>query len=137
LPHLIIEYSANLDGRLALDSLLDALYDTALETGVFPVGGLRIRAHRVEHYRIADRHPENAFVHVTALIGHGRPLDVRERVSRMLFGTLSEALDSLYRAMPLAISFTLQEFHPQLNFKRNNLHEHVERRRAAAAGGAS
>ena len=137
MPHLIIEYSANLDGRLELDKLFDALYATALESGVFPIGGLRMRAQRVEHYRIADCHPDNAFVHVTAIIGHGRPLDVRERVSRALFATLTEALDSLYRSSPLAISFHMQEFHPQLNLKRNNLHEHVARRRGSVEKQAS
>lgn len=133
MPHLVIEYSANVERRLDLDKLLDALYTTALETGVFPIGGLRMRAYRADRYRIADCHPDNAFVHVTAIIGHGRPLDVRERVSRQLFETLTRELDELYRTTPLAISFNLQEFHPQLNLKRNNLHEHVARRRSPEA----
>lgn len=79
MPHLIIEYSANIEARLGLDALMDALHRTALETGVFPLGGLRIRAHRADHYRVADCDPANGFVHVTALIGHGRSLEVQQQ----------------------------------------------------------
>jgi 5-carboxymethyl-2-hydroxymuconate isomerase len=132
--HLIVEYSANIESELRLDALLDALHAAALETGVFPQGGLRTRAHAAARYRIADCHPDNAFVHVTAMIGHGRPLDVRRRAGARLFGVLTRHLEALYQSSPLAISFNVQEFHPELNFKQNNLHEYVQARRAPPRG---
>jgi 5-carboxymethyl-2-hydroxymuconate isomerase len=128
LPHLIVEYSANIEDQIALDALLDKLHTCALGTGVFPLGGLRVRAHRAAAYRIADKAPENGFVHVTALIGHGRPLDVQQRAAETLFAALTAHLESLYEKSPLAISLNVQEFHPVLNFKKNNLHEYVKRR---------
>jgi len=128
LPHLIVEYSANIEDQIALDTLLDKLHACALGTGVFPLGGLRVRAHRTDAYRIADKAPENGFVHVTALIGHGRPLDVQQRAGEELFATLTAHLELLYAKSPLAISLNIQESHPVLNFKKNNLHEHVKRR---------
>lgn len=133
MPHLIIEYSANLEETLDLDGLMDALHAAALETGVFPIGGLRIRAHRADRYRIADCDPANAFVHVTALVGHGRPLEVRRQAGERLFATLTQYLEPLFASRPLAISFNVQEFDPQLNFKKNNLHRYVEQRRAERA----
>ncbi|HVS25411.1 MAG TPA: 5-carboxymethyl-2-hydroxymuconate Delta-isomerase [Gammaproteobacteria bacterium] len=136
MPHLIIEYSANVEDAIALDELLDKLHACALETGVFPLGGLRVRAHKTEHYRVADKSPENGFVHVTALIGHGRALDVQQRAGEQLFETLTAHLAPLYDRSPLAISLNIQEFHPVLNFKKNNLHEHV-RKRAKRAGAGS
>lgn len=131
MPHLTIEYSANLEARLDLERLLDRLYDTALATGVFPLGGIRIRAHRVDHYRIADRAPENAFVHVTAEVGHGRSLDVLEGAGRLLFEALTRHLAPLYDRSPLAISLNMRELHPVLNFKQNNLHRYVAERQGA------
>ncbi len=132
MPHLIIEYSANIEARLGLDELMGALHRTALETGVFPIGGLRIRAHRTDHYRVADCDPANGFVHVTALIGHGRSVEVRQRAAEQLFATLTAALEPLFESSPLAISFNIQEFHPVLNFKKNNLHRYVAARREQA-----
>ena len=128
MPHLIVEYSANIEDQIALDALLDTLHACALRTGVFPLGGLRVRAHRAAAYRIADKAPENGFVHVTALIGHGRPLDVQQRAAEELFAVLTAHLDELFAKSPLAISLNVQEFHPVLNFKKNNLHEYVKRR---------
>jgi 5-carboxymethyl-2-hydroxymuconate isomerase len=128
LPHLIVEYSANVEQRIVLDALLDKLHACALRTGVFPLGGLRVRAHRADAYRIADKAADNGFVHVTALIGHGRPLDVQQRAAEELFAALTEHLAPVYDKSPLAISLNVQEFHPVLNFKKNNLHEYVKRR---------
>lgn len=128
MPHLIVEYSANIEDQIALDALLDKLHACALTTGVFPLGGLRVRAHRADAYRIADKAPDNGFVHVTALIGNGRPLDVQQRAATELFATLTAHLDALYATSPLAISLNVQEFHPVLNLKKNNLHEYVQRR---------
>jgi 5-carboxymethyl-2-hydroxymuconate isomerase len=113
---------------MVLDALLDKLHTCALGTGVFPLGGLRVRAHRTDAYRIADKAPDNGFVHVTALIGHGRALDVQQRAAEELFAVLTAHLETLYAATPLAISLNVQEFHPVLNFKKNNLHEYVKRR---------
>ncbi len=137
MPHLVIEYSANVEDRIALGELLDKLHACALTTGVFPLGGLRVRAYRTDAYRIADKAPDNGFVHVTAMIGHGRPLDVQQQAGEQLFAVLSVHLASLYEKSPLAISLNIQEFHPVLNFKQNNLHEYVKKRAAKApAGGA-
>jgi len=128
LPHLIVEYSANIEEQIALEALLDKLHTCALGTGVFPLGGLRVRAHRADHFRIADKALDNGFVHVTALIGHGRPLDVQQRAAEELFAVLTKHLEPLYDQSPLALSLNVQEFHPVLNFKKNNLHEYVKRR---------
>lgn len=128
MPHLIVEYSANLDPRLDLDHLLESLHAAAAGTGVFPLGGIRTRAARREHYRIADGDPGNAFVHVVARIRHGRPLDVRQRAGQALFDALCTALAPIYDAQPLGISLEVQEIDPDVSFKQNNLHEYVARR---------
>ena len=130
MPHLIVEYSANLEPRLDLDVLLDRLYGAAIDSGMFPLGGIRIRAYKAEHYRIADCDPGNAFVHVTAIVGAGRPLDRREQVSRLLFETICDALEPISTTSPIAISFNMREFDAVLNFKKNNLHEYLRTRGA-------
>src|SRR5690606_8877144 len=53
MPHIIIEYSANLRDEIAIDTLVERLHRTAIDTGVFPIGGARTRAAERSHYRIA------------------------------------------------------------------------------------
>ena len=40
MPHLIVEYSANIEEDLRLPELLSSLRDCAVASGVFPLGGL-------------------------------------------------------------------------------------------------
>lgn len=133
-PHLTVEYSANIEDAIDVDALLDRLHETALATGVFPLGGIRVRAFRVERYRVADCDPANGYVHVTARVGHGRTRDVLARAGERIFAVLEDHLGGLYEATPLAISFNIDELDPDLNYKRNNLHRYVESRRGHAGG---
>ena len=132
MPHAIIEYSANLEAQLDFPRFLTALRDSALATGVFPIGGVRVRAYRADHYVIADGHPDNAFVHVMLRVGHGRALPTRKRACEAIFATVCEQLADLYQRIPLGISLEMQEVDPVLTFKKNNLHEYVKKRGGAA-----
>ncbi len=49
MPHLIVEYSANIEEDLQLPELLTRLRDCAVATGVFPLGGIRLRGARRDH----------------------------------------------------------------------------------------
>ena len=128
MPHAIIEYSANLESELDFPRFLTALRDSALATGVFPIGGVRVRAYRADHYVIADGHPDNAFVHIMLRVGHGRDLATRKRACEAIFATACEQLAALYERIPLGISLEMQEVDQVLTFKQNNLHEYVKRR---------
>ena len=71
MPHIWIEYSANLD--LDTRALMRVVQDAAVGDGsLYPLAGARTRALRVDDYLIVDGHPDNAFVHVLLRIGHGR-----------------------------------------------------------------
>ena len=131
MPHFILEYSANVKDDLNLDGLFKALHETALETGVFPLGGIRFRAVRCDDYLIADADPQNAFVHLTAKIGRRREPDVRQVVAEKIFNTLVEYLDPLYQERPLAISFELTELTMGLSFRKNNIHEKIKQKQSA------
>lgn len=130
MPHIVVEYSANLRERIGLHPLLERLHETAIATGVFPLGGTRTRAVERTAYRIADGHPDNAFVHVTLRIGHGRDLDTRRQAGQRVFDALCAELAPVLATSPLAISFEVQEIDPDLSFKRNTVHEHVAAREA-------
>lgn len=132
MAHIVIEYSANLRDQVDFPSFLEAVHARALATGVFPIGGVRTRAYAAEWYRIADGHPDNAFMHVMLRVGHGRDEDTLKRTCDAIFETICGRLAALYARIPLGISLEMQEIDPVLTLKKNNLHEYVKRR---AAGG--
>jgi len=129
LPHIQIEYSANLAGQVDFPLFLRSLRDSALATGVFPLGGIRVRAYQADHYLVADGHPDNAFVHIMLRVGHGRDLETRKRACESIFTTACAQLQPLYERIPLGISLEMQEVDAVLTAKKNNLHEFVQRRR--------
>jgi len=134
MAHIVIEYSAGLRERLPLPEFLAAVHQAALATGIFPIGGLRTRAYEAQQYVIADGDPDNAFVHLSLKVGHGRDLETRKRACEAIFEAACRHLASIYESQPLAISLEMQEIDPVLTFKKNNLHERVKRRRSGAAG---
>lgn len=125
MPHVIVEYSANLAGPVDVMGLLAALHRAALETGVFPAGGIRTRAERREEYIVADGRPEAGFVHVMLRIGAGRDLPTRKRAADHVFAALCAQLAPEQARRPLAISLEVQELDPVLNLKQNNLHAYL------------
>lgn len=132
MAHVVIEYSANLRERIDFPVFIAAIHASALGTGVFPIGGLRTRAYEAAHYRIADGHADNAFVHVTLKVGHGRDVETRKRACDAIFACLCEQLTPVYERSPLGISLEMREIDPVLTLKKNNLHEYVKTRAAAA-----
>lgn len=122
MPHFIMEYSANLDDDLDIPVLFEQLNATAIATGVFPLGGIRTRAVRCEHYRIAEGDPENTFVYLTAKVGAGRDHELLKQAAGKVFETLTTYLQPVYDRRYMSIGFDLQELNPEFAFKQNNIH---------------
>ena len=128
MPHQTIEYSANLEPELDLEALLEVLHETAAGIDALPVGGLRTRAVARQHYRIADGHPDNAFINVFLRIAPGRPFEVRKAAGEKLFQALCDFLEPIFSSSPLAISYEIQELDADLRWKQNNLRDYMTER---------
>ena len=126
MPHLIVEYSANIEPELELPLLLRKLKDAAVATGVFPLGGIRVRGACRQHFDIADGDPSNAFVHLQARIGAGRDEATRSAAADALFDVLTDHLASLFASRGLGISLEFVELDPVSSRKQNNLHDKVK-----------
>jgi 5-carboxymethyl-2-hydroxymuconate isomerase len=70
---------------------------------------------------------------VVLRIGRGRDVATRRRAAETVFEAVCAGLEATFRETPLAISLELQEIDPEMSFKKNNLHDYVERRKAAHA----
>ena len=125
MPHLIVEYSSNLEDQIDLESLMTKLRDCAVASGVFPMGGVRVRGERRAHYLVADGQRDNAFVHLTARVGHGREAATRRAVSEALFEVLRSHMQSVFDQRGLGLSFEMVEIDPVTSQKQNNLHQRI------------
>lgn len=130
MPHITVEYSANLEPQISPRRLVDALHAAALETGVFPIGGLRTRAERRDVYAVADGDPENAFVAVIVRIGAGRDAATRRRVAESLMAALEDETAEALRTRGLGLTVEVQEIDDAASLKTNNLHARMRAKSA-------
>ena len=122
MPHFIAECTDNIREQADLPGLFAKVNEALAATGIFPIGGIRSRAHWLDTWQMADGKHDYAFVHMTLKIGAGRSLESRKEVGEMLFALIKTHLAALMASRYLALSFELDELHPTLNYKQNNVH---------------
>jgi len=86
MPHLIIEYSEDLAGPDRVPSLLDAVHEAAVATGLFEESHIRTRAYPVRFYRTGTG--KGPFIHAQCRILSGRT----EAQKRALTGAVVAAI---------------------------------------------
>ena len=123
MPHFTIEYSANLDARVDMDKVVEVVRKAAVETGIFPLGGIRVRAIRCEHYAIADGRPHFGFLDMVLRLGEGRDLATRKKAGEHIFKALSAHLDPVFAGSKFALSFDMQINDKDTSWKRNGIHD--------------
>jgi 5-carboxymethyl-2-hydroxymuconate isomerase len=120
-PHINIEYSANLESEIDFVEFCTALRTAAMETGLFPLTGVRIRAFRCDHALIADGNPENSFVDMSVRLRGGRTLEDRQAATQSIFDAAVANLRELIDARPIAVSLEMRDVDPDLSPKLNTM----------------
>jgi 5-carboxymethyl-2-hydroxymuconate isomerase len=107
MPHLTLEYTANLD--FEVQPLLAQLHSELVATGAINLKGLKSRAIQHGLYRIADGNPNYAFVHVNLLIREGRPLNVQKDIAQRVMAVLTETFGERFENSHLSLSVDIKE----------------------------
>jgi 5-carboxymethyl-2-hydroxymuconate isomerase len=130
-PHLTLEYSANLADEASIGQLctsLAACLDTQRENDqrVFPLGGIRVRALRCEQYCIADGRPDAAFLHANLKIAAGRSDAAKKATGDALFDAIKQHFAAEFEKHGVALSLEINEFSEAGTWKHNNLHARLK-----------
>jgi 5-carboxymethyl-2-hydroxymuconate isomerase len=123
MPHTIIEYSDNLAGEGDIPGLLKKIAAKLCNSGgVFPIGGVRVRAHPVTQYVIADGADDYAFLHTVVKLAAGRPEDFKKEFFDELFELIKAHFAELMSRRYLALSMYIEEVDESGSYKHNNIH---------------
>jgi 5-carboxymethyl-2-hydroxymuconate isomerase len=126
MPHLTLEYSANLEADVDMPAFCKAMRDAMVETGIFPLGGIRVRAFPCQTYVIADGDPRLAYLHMICRVGHGRADDIRQHAADHIY-TAAESFLKPHLQRPFALSLDFDELSPVTSLKRfNTIHDHLK-----------
>lgn len=130
MPHFTIEYSANLDSDIDMGALCELVRNAAVQTGMFPLGGIRVRAIRCEQYAIADGRAGLSFLDILLRLGEGRTLDARQKAGEHIFQAVSAHLAPLFVTGRFALSFDMQINDGATSWKKNAIHELLKKEAA-------
>ena len=125
MPHIIAEYSANLEDRLDVQALVDDLHRAAVDSAIAEIVGIRTRAVPREYFCVADGKPENGFVHIVARLRIGRPEEKRKALGQALLAAADKRLANVYPTHPIGLTVEIHEI-DHMTFRRNTLRERAE-----------
>jgi 5-carboxymethyl-2-hydroxymuconate isomerase len=132
MPHVIVEYSANLESAIDVRQLLRNVHEAVLASGVFEVGAVRTRATRHELAIVADGDRDNGFVHVEVRMAPGREAAARKSLANAILSALAADTRELYARTGLGLSVEVRELDYTAAVRLNNLHERMAAKGRAA-----
>ena len=119
MPHLILEYSDNLE--FDLKALFASLHDELVATGAVNMKGLKSRAIRHTEYLIADGFEGYKFVHLDMLLREGRPHEVQKEASQRAMNVLQETLGHYFESDYISLSVNLREMRDGVALTNHNI----------------
>lgn len=125
MAHATVEWTDNLEGAFDLRALLQLIaYDMRENAdGVFPIGGIRVRAIRLNDYVIADdASSDYAFINIDVKMGAGRPAEFRKVFFDAMFDRIRLQLGDLFDRRPVALSLYVVEAE---GWKHNSIHQRL------------
>lgn len=127
MPHLTIDYTANLEAAADMGTLCTTLAATLValrhDDGgpLFPVAGTRVMAWPAPHFSVADGQPDRAFIYLNLLITPGRSQAMVQRAGEALLASAQAHLDAVFSSHAVGLTLQINEGAPVYEGKHNNL----------------
>ena len=126
MPHLMIDYSANVEPDVDIGAFCDTLRDAAASMDAFPLAGVKVRAVRVDHYAIADGNPEHGFIDISVRIREGRDMETKQNAAQKIFDAANEFVADVMQRRSLALSLELRDIDAALSPKSGSIRKYLE-----------
>ena len=126
MPHLNIEYTANLDAHADVGALCKALSHTlvtlqdASGVSVFPLYGTRVLAYPAARYAVADGEQGRVFVYLNMRITPGRSPELVQTIGEAVLSTAREFLAPVMDQLPLRLTLHIDATPPGYEGKFTN-----------------
>lgn len=126
MPHIMIDYSANMEEAVDIAALCELLRRTGIETGVFPMAGIRVRAYRADHVAIADGDPRHGYIDIQVRLRGGRTFEAKKMATEKLFAEAKAFLQPVIDTHSMALSIEMRDIDPDLSPKLNTIRDHLK-----------
>ncbi len=127
MPHLSYDHSAELSSLVAMDDFAQHLRAAMAASGLFPLGGIRVRGHAASSEAVADGRPGWLWLDMQLRIGTGRSEADRQRAVELLYAAARDWLEPRLAGRPFALSFELREIDQRFSAKGwNTIHSALQ-----------
>ena len=126
MPHLMIDYSVNVEPDVDMGAFCDTLRNVAASIDAFPLAGVKVRAVRVDHYAIADGNPEHGFIDISIRIREGRDMETKQNAAQKIFEAANEFVADVMQRRSLALSLELRDIDAALSPKSGSIRKYLE-----------
>lgn len=125
MPHIQIDYSANLESRLDVAGLCRVLRDAAVGTGVLPLAGLRVRALKADHMVIADGNPDHAFLDISIRLRGGRSDAAKAEATALIFAAAEAYCAGVMSTSSFMLSMEMRDIDPDFSPKASSIRKYL------------
>ena len=125
MAHLTVQYSQNLAHDVDMAEFCSVMSVAMQETGVFPLAGIRVRAHPMPQYSVADGHTKNAFVDMILRMGEGRSDATKSEMGAFLMARAEAVFAPLLAEPFFALSLEVVTISKPFSWKTNSIHARI------------
>ena len=132
MPHLDIQYTANLEADADMTGLCRALTATLVglrndaDEPVFPLTGTRVMAWPAAHYAVADGQPDRAFIYLLLRIKPGRSDAIKKKAGDALLAAALAHLKPVFAQHAVGLTLEVDEGAHIYEGKQNNLANYMK-----------
>jgi len=117
MPHLTLEYSANVTVESDLASLFHRLHEALVQTGGIRLENCKSRAYPARDFLVGSGSEGSAFVHLDIRFLEGRPAEVRQSIGQEARDILVEWFQFSVDTLDLQVTVEVRDIERALYFK--------------------
>jgi 5-carboxymethyl-2-hydroxymuconate isomerase len=117
MPHLILEYTANVEQPIQFEMLFADLHQILVEEGGIRLDNLKSRANRLDAYYIAGGAADQAMVHLDLRLLAGRPPAWKQQIGQQVLHCLKDYYGPSLASLRLQITVEIHDIDPDAYFK--------------------
>jgi 5-carboxymethyl-2-hydroxymuconate isomerase len=129
MPHVILQYTANLESEVDMPALCREIAAVLIEqkdeagAPLFPVGGTRVLAYPARVYAVADGKADYRFCYINIRIASGRSQAAKKQAGDAVLGKVKARFASAFEKHHVGVTLQIDESPGQVyDAKHSNVH---------------
>lgn len=117
MPHLTLEYSANVDRTSNLTELFSRLHTVLMETGGIELENCKSRSYKVDDFLVGSGRKSGGFVHLDIRFLEGRSFEIKRKIGQQSLDVLLEWFHDMAEKLDLQVTVEIKDITRSFYFK--------------------